>query len=87
MNLGPFTITPYLVDHSAFDAYSLLVEAAGRRLFYSGDFRAHGRKARLFEQLVADPPAADVMLMEGTTSDVTGASQVERPSRVSRTIW
>ncbi len=66
VELGPFRITPYLVDHSAFDAYSLLVETAGRRLFYSGDFRAHGRKARLFEQLVADPPAADVMLMEGT---------------------
>lgn len=64
--LGPFTITPFLVDHSAFDAYSLLVEAGGRRLFYSGDVRAHGRKAALFERLVADPPSADVMLMEGT---------------------
>lgn len=38
--LGPFTITPYLNDHSAFDAYSLLVEAGGRRLFYTGDIRA-----------------------------------------------
>lgn len=64
--LGPFTITPFLVDHSAFDAYSLLVEAGGRRLFYSGDVRAHGRKAALFERLVAHPPSADVMLMEGT---------------------
>ena len=44
LEIGPFVITPYLVDHSAFDAYSLLVEAGGRRLFYSGDFRAHGRK-------------------------------------------
>src|SRR5687768_8088311 len=26
IRLGPFTITPYLNDHSAFDAYSLLVE-------------------------------------------------------------
>jgi ribonuclease J len=41
-DLGPFTITPYLVDHSAYDAYSLLIEAGGRRLFYSGDFRGHG---------------------------------------------
>jgi len=32
MQLGPFTVTPYLVDHSAFDAYAVLVEAGGRRL-------------------------------------------------------
>ncbi|MDQ3380849.1 MAG: hypothetical protein M3546_11125 [Actinomycetota bacterium] len=25
--LGPFKTTPFLVDHSAFDAYALLVEA------------------------------------------------------------
>ena len=45
VDIGPFHITPYLVDHSAFDAYALLVESDGRRVFYSGDFRAHGRKA------------------------------------------
>lgn len=68
IELGPFTITPYLVDHSAYDAYAVLVEADGKRLFYSGDFRAHGRKAGLVEELIADPPAGvDVLLMEGTT--------------------
>ncbi len=66
--VGSFRITPYLVDHSAFDAYALLVEADGQRVFYSGDFRAHGRKAKLFEAMVAHPPAnIDVLLMEGTT--------------------
>lgn len=65
--IGPFTVTPYLNDHSAFDAYSLLVDADGRRLFYTGDIRAHGRKARLFEELLRKPPAGvDVLLMEGT---------------------
>ena len=68
VQVGPFRITPYLVDHSAFDAYSLLVEADGKRLFYSGDFRAHGRKSRLFEALVANPPAdIDILMMEGMT--------------------
>ena len=42
--LGPFTITPFLVDHSAYDAYAVLVEAEGKRLFYTGDFRAHGAR-------------------------------------------
>ena len=68
LELGPFTLTPHLVDHSAFDAYAVLVEADGQRMFYSGDLRAHGRKAALFEQLVQDPPRdVDVLLMEGTT--------------------
>ena len=68
VEIGPFRVTPYLVDHSAFDAYALLVEADGKRVFYSGDFRAHGRKTRLFEEMIADPPGdIDVLLMEGTT--------------------
>jgi ribonuclease J len=65
--VGPFRITPYLADHSAFDAYSLLIEADGKRLLYSGDLRGHGRKARSFERLVREPPRdVDVFLMEGT---------------------
>jgi ribonuclease J len=68
ITLGPFTITPYLVDHSAYDSYAILVEADGARLFYSGDLRAHGRKAKLFEELLRLPPEhVDVLLMEGTT--------------------
>ena len=67
VQLGPFTITPYLNDHSAFDAYSLLVDAGGERLFYTGDIRGHGRKAGIFHQLLDDPPTdVDVLLMEGT---------------------
>jgi len=54
--VDPYRITPFLVDHSAYDAYGLLVESDGKRLFYSGDLRAHGRKATLFELLVAKPP-------------------------------
>jgi ribonuclease J len=66
--LGPFTLTPYLMDHSAYDAYALLVEADGQRLFYSGDFRGHGRKGKLFDKLVSHPPNnIEALLMEGTT--------------------
>jgi ribonuclease J len=66
-SIGPFRITPYAVDHSAFDAYALRIEAAGRRLFYTGDIRAHGNDTGLFEGLVQDLPRnVDVLLMEGT---------------------
>ncbi|MEP9356762.1 MBL fold metallo-hydrolase [Xanthobacter sp. KR7-65] len=68
LSIAPFTITPHLVDHSAFDAYALTVDAGGRRLFYSGDIRSHGRKGALFELLVGQPPSGiDVMLMEGSS--------------------
>ena len=67
-SVGPFTITPYLTDHSAFDAHMLLVECAGRRILYSGDFRRTGRKAALVSRLMASPPLPlDVLLLEGTT--------------------
>ena len=66
--VGPFHITPYLVDHSAYDAYALLIEGGGRRLFYSGDFRSHGRKSALFKKMVAMPPRnIDAMLVEGSS--------------------
>ena len=39
--LGPFTTVPFLVDHSAYDAYAIMVEADGTRLFYSGDRAAN----------------------------------------------
>ncbi len=65
--IGPFKITPFLNDHSAFDAYSMLIEAGEQRVFYTGDFRGHGRKAGIFEQLLRNPPGnIDVLLMEGT---------------------
>ncbi len=74
--IGPFRITPYLVDHSAYDAYALLIEAAGRRLFYSGDLRAHGRKAALFERLVTHPPQpVHTLLMEGSSLGRLAAGQ------------
>lgn len=67
LDIGPFRVTPFLNDHSAFDAYSLLVEADGARLFYTGDIRGHGRKAALFDELLRDPPGdVDVLVMEGT---------------------
>jgi len=68
LSLAPFTITPYLMDHSAYDAYAFLVEAEGRRLFYSGDFRGHGRKGKLLDRLIQNPPPnINVLLMEGTS--------------------
>jgi ribonuclease J len=77
LSVGPFTITPFLNDHSAYDAYSLLIASTftGQRLFYSGDFRGHGRKAAIFQEFLKKPPTGvDVLLMEGTTIGRTSAA-------------
>lgn len=64
--LGEFTITPYLMDHSAFDSYGFLISVAGENIFYSGDFRGHGRKSKLLSKLPHSLPEIDALLMEGT---------------------
>ncbi len=67
-DIGPFRITPFLVDHSAYDAYALLIESDGKRIIYSGDFRSHGRKAGLVERLTSHPPEnIDALLLEGSS--------------------
>ncbi len=66
--VGPFKITSYLMDHSGFDACAFLIEAEGKKIFYSGDFRGHGRKSILLDKIVANPITdIDCLLMEGTT--------------------
>jgi len=64
---GDFTITPYLVDHSGFDALAYLIEGEDKRIFYSGDFRGHGRKKVLFDNLLKYPPRdIDYLILEGS---------------------
>lgn len=65
--IGPFTLKPRLTDHSAFDAYMLQIDGAGRRILYTGDFRRHGRKAALVDGLMKRPPKGiDLLITEGT---------------------
>jgi ribonuclease J len=65
--VGPFTVTPYLMDHSSVDSFGFLIEAEDKRIYYSGDFRAHGMKENVFKWFLADPPKnVDLLLLEGT---------------------
>jgi len=66
-SIGDFKLTPYLMDHSSVDAYGFLIEAEGQRIFYSGDFRGHGNKSKLLENIINNPPPRiDLLFMEGT---------------------
>ena len=40
--IGDMKITPIRTDHSAFDSYMFLIEADGKRILHTGDFRTHG---------------------------------------------
>lgn len=66
--IGDFIITPYLVDHSAVDAYAFLIETDNQKVFYSGDFRSNGRKSILFDKMIENEKLKDidVLFMEGT---------------------
>lgn len=85
--VGPFRITPYQVEHSALDAFALLVEAGGRRLFYTGDFRAHGNDRDPWLRLLADPPrGVHALLMEGTQLGEGRAGEGPSEADLGRTL-
>ena len=70
ISIGGFIIRPYLMDHSAFDARGFLIteKSTGKKLFYTGDFRATGHNTNAFNSLVNRPPMKpDYLVLEGTS--------------------
>ena len=61
-------VTPYTVDHSAIDAYMFLLEADGKKVLYTGDFRTNGFRgkglSKMLDKLI---PHCDALVIEGTT--------------------
>jgi ribonuclease J len=68
VQIGDIKVTPFNVDHSAFDAMAFLIEADGKRLLYTGDFRMHGRKPGMAQTLIekVSHSPLDVLILEGT---------------------
>lgn len=65
-DIGPFRVTTFRVDHSAYDSRAFLIEADGKSLVYSGDLRAHGRNSGWLEHLIDGASGSDCLLLEGT---------------------
>jgi len=42
IEIGDIRVIPYFVSHSAYDSYMFLIEANGKRILHTGDFRGHG---------------------------------------------
>jgi ribonuclease J len=78
--LGDIKVTPFMIDHSAFDAYSFLIEADGKRIFYTGDFRLHGPRGRkMLENGFFEKHATniDYLICEGTNISKLEKAQTE----------
>ena len=66
--IGDIKVTPYLMDHSAFDAAAFQFNAEGKTIIYTGDFRGHGRKAVCLPSFIKQAAKkADALLIEGST--------------------
>lgn len=68
IQIGDCKVTPLAVDHSIFGSVAFLIEAEGKTILYSGDFRNHGRKPGMIRDLLKhlQTKPVDVLIVEGT---------------------
>lgn len=67
MFVGDISITPFYCCHSSCEAYMFLVEADGKRVWHTGDFRGHGYLSKgLFKTLGTYARDIDTLIIEGT---------------------
>ena len=60
-------VTPYIVDHSSYNSSMLLIEADGKKVLHTGDFRNHGVKGKLFVPTLKEIGNVDIIVTEGTS--------------------
>ena len=67
ISIGDITITPFFNCHSIYDSHMFLIEADGKRIWHTGDYRAHGYMGKgLFPTLKKYATNIDVLITEGT---------------------
>ena len=67
IEFSDMTVTPYRVDHSAYDSYMFLIETEGKRVLHTGDFRTHGWTGKgLWSVLDKYIKNVDILITEGT---------------------
>lgn len=65
--VGDIRITPFFNCHSIYDSYMLLIEADGKRIWHTGDYREHGYMGKgLVPTLKRYATNIDVLITEGT---------------------
>ena len=67
-SIGDIRIRPLVIDHSAADSYMFVIEAEGKRVLYTGDFRMHGLRHHVLDKLVNTYIGeVNVLITEGTS--------------------
>lgn len=72
ITVGDMRITPFLVDHSAYDAYMLLIETQDKTILHTGDFRGHGYRGKALFPMIRKyitrhgERKIDILITEGT---------------------
>ena len=67
ITIGDIRVTPFFTCHSIYDAHMFLVEADGKRIWHTGDYRLHGYMGKgLFPMLRRYATNIDVLITEGT---------------------
>lgn len=75
--IGDIQITPFSIDHSAADSYMFLIEADGKRLLYTGDFRLHGVRGKTMDKILDRRIGkVDAIITEGTMVSRTDGKTV-----------
>lgn len=64
---GNIKVIPFIIDHSAYNSCMYLIEADGKKILHTGDFRNHGRKGILFELMLKKIGKVDLLITEGTS--------------------
>lgn len=66
--VGDICVTPFRSCHSIYDSYMFLIQAAGKRIWHTGDYREHGYLGKnLYSTLEQYATDIDVLITEGTT--------------------
>ena len=79
-HIGDITVTPIGVDHSAYDAYMFLIQADGKNVLYTGDYRAAEEVPEEVQRLIGVAGMLDVLITEGTNIRSSGREKDAPPS-------
>ena len=66
ITFGNIRVTPFQVSHSVYDASMLLIEADGKRILHTGDYRGHGFLSGSLMPTLERIGQVDVLITEGT---------------------
>ena len=87
IQIGDCHVTPLAVDHSIYGSVAYLIEAEGKTVLYSGDFRNHGRKPGMIRDVLdhLKTKTVDALIVEGThfgTEKEQGVTEYQLEERI-----